>query len=172
MSFSRSVAAHYEEKGAIVWLAFFLESVAALTLFILMLITCMDVAGRYFFNNALDGATELTELGLALIVFAEMPVISWRGGHVIVDILDRTFSSTVLKVLALLSSIVISGSFYVLGVQMFKLAERSIQRDEVSELLRIPTGYIIEYIALMSWFTAATMISYGIYRQLKQVHPA
>lgn len=172
MSFSRSVAAHYEEKGAIVWLAFFLESIAALTLLALMLITCFDVVGRYFFNNALDGATELTELGLAILVFAEMPVISWRSGHVIVDILDRALSSTVLKVLALVSSIVISGSFYVLGLQLFMLADRAMQRDEVSELLRIPTGHVIEYIALMSWFTAATMISYGIYRQLKLTHHA
>ncbi|WP_086481469.1 TRAP transporter small permease [Oceanospirillum sanctuarii] len=166
MSFSRSVAAHYDEKGPIVWLAFFLESVAALTLFGLMLVTCFDVGGRYFLGNALDGATELTEIGLAILVFAEMPVITWRSGHVIVDILDRMLSSVAIRILGLLSALIISGSFSVLGIQIYKLAERSLRRDEITELLQLPTGYIITFIAIMSWLTAATMISYGVYQQL------
>lgn len=166
MSFSRSVAAHYDEKGPIIWLAFFLESVAAITLFGLMLVTCFDVSGRYFLGNALDGATELTEIGLAILIFAEMPVITWRSGHVIVDILDRMLSSLTLKILGMVSSLIISGSLYVLGLKIYHLAERSLRRDEVTELLQLPTGYLIEFIAIMSWITAATMISYGIYQQL------
>ena len=88
MTFSAWIAAHYEEKGPVAWLAFFLELIAAVTLFLLMLLTCADVFGRYFLDNAVDGTTELTEMGIAILVFAEMPVITWRGGHVVVDILD------------------------------------------------------------------------------------
>ena len=88
MSFSAWLSTHYEEEGLVKWLAFFLEVVAALTLFALMILTCTDVLGRYLFNNALDGASELTEICIAIIVFAEMPIITWRGGHVVVDIID------------------------------------------------------------------------------------
>ena len=166
MSLSAWITAHYEEKGPVVWLAFFLELVAAITLFFMMMLTCADVFGRYFLDNAVDGATELTEMSLAILVFAEMPVITWRGGHVVVDILDRVLGSTVIKVLGLLSALLISTSLYFLAVRIHELAVRSNSRGEVTEFLQVPVGYIVEYIAIMSWATAALMISYGIYRLL------
>ena len=166
MTFSAWLAAHYEEKGPVAWLAFFLELIAALTLFFLMMLTCADVFGRYFLGNAVDGATELTEMGIAILVFAEMPVITWRGGQVVVDILDRWMSNTVLKVLGLISAFLISTSLYFLAERILYLANRSFRREEVTEYLQWPVGYIIEYVGIMSWVTAGAMITYGVYRQL------
>ena len=166
MAFSAWITAHYGEKGPVAWLAFFLELIAAVTLFFLMVLTCADVFGRYFLDNAVDGTTELTEMGIAILVFAEMPVITWRGGHVVVDILDRMMGSTLIKILGLLSALVISTSMYFLAVRIYELAARSFRRGEVTEYLQMPVGYIVEYIAYMSWATAALMITYGIYRLL------
>jgi len=166
MSLCAWITAHYEEQGPVKWLAFALEMIAATTLLLLMLLTCSDVFGRYFLSNSIDGTTELTEIALAILIFAEMPVITWRGGHVVVDILDRLMGNTVIKLLELLSAFLISSSLYFLAVQIFFLAERSFRRDEVTEFLRLPTGLIVEYIAYMSWITAATMITYGVYRLL------
>lgn len=155
---------HYEERGPVIWLAFFLEMIAALTLFFLMVLTCVDVVGRYFFGDSVNGATELTEIGIAILVFAEMPIITWRGGHVVVDVLDRIFGSIIIKVLGILSAFLISTSLYFLAIRIFELAERSLRREEVTEYLQIPVGYSVEYIAVMSWVTALAMITYGIYR--------
>ncbi|MBY4678140.1 TRAP transporter small permease [Marinobacterium arenosum] len=166
MAFSAWLTAHYEEKGPVKWLAFSLELVAAVTLFLLMLLTCADVIGRYFFDNSVDGTTELTEIGIAILIFAEMPVITWRGGHVVVDVLDRMLGSTMLKVLGLLSAFLISTSLYFLAVRIYELAERSLRREEVTEYLLIPVGLVVQYIAVMSWITAGAMITYGVYRLL------
>ncbi|RTE65740.1 TRAP transporter small permease [Amphritea opalescens] len=166
MTFSAWVTAHYEEKGPVIWLAFFLELIAAVTLFLLMMLTCADVFGRYFLSNSVDGTTELTEMAIAIMVFAEMPVITWRGGHVVVDILDRMMGSTLIKILGLVAAFLMSTSLYFLAVRIFELAERSLRRSEVTEFLQFPTGYVVEYIAIMSWITAALMISYGVYRLL------
>lgn len=158
------VAEHYEEKGPVKWLAFFLEACAALVLFALMTLTCMDVIGRYFFGNAVDGAVELTEIGLAILVFAEMPIVTWRAGHVVVDILDSFISNKVMRVLGLLSALLISGGLYFLAERMFYLGDRSLGRGVVTEYLEIPVGYIVQYIAVMSYATAALMLTYGVYR--------
>lgn len=158
------VAEHYEEKGPVAWLAFFLEACAALVLFALMTLTCMDVIGRYFFDNAINGAVELTEIGLAVIVFSQMPIVTWRGGHVVVDLLDSSLSNTLLRVLGLLSALLISGGLYFLAERMFYLGARSLRRGVVTEYLELPVGYIVQYIAVMSYATAALMITYGAYR--------
>lgn len=166
MELSAWLSAHYEEKGPVVWLAFFLEVIAAVTLFFLMVLTCADVFGRYFLNNAVDGTTELTEMGIAIIVFAEMPIVTWRGGHVVVDILDKMIGSKLIKILGLISAFLMSTSLYFLAVRIYELAARSHRRGEITEFLQMPVGYIVEYIAFMSWATAAAMITYGIYRLL------
>jgi TRAP-type C4-dicarboxylate transport system permease small subunit len=166
-SLSAWVNHRYNEIGPIKWLAFLLELIAATTLLFVMLITCADVVGRYLFNNSIDGVTELTEIGLAVMIFAEMPIITWRGGHVVVDILDRLLGVMAVKVLGLIAALVIATSFYGVGLRIFELAERALRRGVVTEYLGMPTGYIIQYIAVMSWFTALGVITYGVYRQLK-----
>jgi len=163
MSFSAWLSTHYDEKGLVKWLAFFLEVIAALTLLILMLLTCTDVLGRYLFDNSLDAASELTEVCIAVLVFAEMPIITWRGGHVVVDILDRFIGKTVIKVLGLLSIFVMSSSLYYVAHRIFYIGERSIRRGEESEYLAMPMGHVVQYIAIMSWVTAGAVITYGIY---------
>lgn len=168
MALTAWVNAHYEEQGPVVWLAFALELIAAVTLFFLMALTCADVIGRYFFADAVDGTTELTEMAIAVLVFAEMPVVTWRGGHVVVDILDRWLGSRMIQILGLVSVLLISGSLYFLAVRIWELAARSIRRGEVTEYLQVPVGYVVEYIAIMSWITAAAMLTYGAYRLISQ----
>ena len=163
MLFSAWLSTHYEEKGLVKWIAFFLEVIAAITLLILMLLTCTDVLGRYLFDNSLDAASELTEICIAVLVFAEMPIITWRGGHVVVDILDRFIGDKVIKALGLLSILVMSSSLYYVAHRIFYIGERSIRRGEESEYLAIPMGHVVQYIAIMSWVTAGSVITYGIY---------
>lgn len=105
-------------------------------------------------------------MGIAILVFAELPVVTWRGGHVVVDILDKALGNRVIKALGLVSAFLMSTSLYFLAVRIYELAERSIRREEVTEYLQMPVGYIVEYIAIMSWVTAGAMITYGVYRLL------
>lgn len=164
MSLRIWVDTRYEEEGIVAWIAFVLEAIAVIVLFSLMVMTCLDVGGRYLFNNSIDGSIELTRIGLAILVFAAMPVITWRGAQIIVDLIDGFLSHKVIKYLSLFSALLISSSLYFVALRIFELAERSLRREVVTEFLEIPEGYIIYYIAIMSWVTAAMMITHGIRR--------
>lgn len=164
MHFSTWLHSHYKEKGPVLWLAFALEALAALVLVLLMLLTCADVVGRYFFSNAVDGAVEMTEIAIAVIVFAEIPVITWRGTHVVVDIMDNFFGQAWVKLLESLSAVVITAALYFLGERIFVEAARSLRRNEVTEHLQLPIGYVIQYIGVMCWIAAAGTLTWGIYR--------
>ena len=167
MSIKGWIDKHYPEPNIYRWVGVVLDGISATVLFLLMGLTCVDVVGRYLFNNSINGAFELTQMGLAIMVFAQMPLITWRGSHVVVDLLDHILGSRIVKILGIFSVFIISSSFYFLAIRIYELAERSLRRGEVSEYLKIPTGYLTEYIAIMSWITAACMLTYGAYRVLK-----
>jgi len=161
---SQWVEKHYPEPNIYRWIGLTLEGIAATVLLLLVLLTCFDVAGRYLFNNSIDGAVELTQIGLAIMVFAQMPVITWRGSHVVVDLLDHILGNRIVKILGIFSVFIVSTSFYFLAVRIYQLAERSLRRGELTEYLGLPAGHIAQYIAVMSWITAAGMLTYGAYR--------
>ena len=62
--------------------------IAAGVIFCLMLLTCVDVIGRYFLNKPLWGGFELTEMLLAALIFAGLPLTTLRNEHVVVDLFD------------------------------------------------------------------------------------
>lgn len=162
MSFKQWLNEHYEERGPMRWLAFFLELISSCVLFALMMLTCIDVLGRYLFNSPVRGGTELTEFALAIIVFSVLPVVTWRGGQIVVDLIDVWLSPFILKVLAWVAAVLMSGSLYFLAWRIFELGERNLRRGVVTEFLSMPTGYLIIYIAIFSWLTAAGLLAYKL----------
>ena len=63
--------------------------VAAALLFAMMLLTFVDVVGRYLFDQSVVGAFEITEIMMALLIFAGLPLVVRREEHVTVDLADR-----------------------------------------------------------------------------------
>lgn len=162
MSFKQWLNEHYEERGPMQWLAFLFELISSCVLFALMILTCVDVLGRYFFNSPVRGGTELTEFALAIIVFSVLPVVTWRGGQIVVDLIDIWLSPFVLRVLAWVAAVLMSGSLYFLAWRIFELGERNLRRGVVTEFLSMPTGYLVIYIAVFSWITAAALLAYQL----------
>ena len=71
-----------------------LGTIAAALMFCLMLLTCVDVVGRYFFNKPVTGGFELTEMLLAALIFAGLPLVTLRGDHITVDLFDPVTTLT------------------------------------------------------------------------------
>ncbi|MBJ3776451.1 TRAP transporter small permease [Acuticoccus mangrovi] len=59
-----------------------LTAIAGALLMAMMLLTVVDVIGRYVFSAPVPGAFEATEIMLALVVFAGLPLVTGRGEHV------------------------------------------------------------------------------------------
>ncbi|MGI9509960.1 MAG: TRAP transporter small permease, partial [Geminicoccaceae bacterium] len=75
-----------------IWAARGLLGVAAVLLFAMLALTCVDVIGRYLLNAPINGKTELTRFMMAGLIASALPVISAGGGHISVDLFDRFFS--------------------------------------------------------------------------------
>jgi TRAP-type C4-dicarboxylate transport system permease small subunit len=137
---------------------------AAATLFVLMMMTFLDVLLRSIANNPIESATELTRLFMAIIVFSSLPTVSWKGQNIVVDLLDPLFS----RRLALIRDIAVDlvCGFVLLwpAKRVWDLAERARSYGDVTEYLHMPQHYIAWYIAVFSFATALTFIVRGLAR--------
>ena len=68
------------------WVSRFISSLAALVLFFIVLVTCVDVIGRYFFNAPLYAGSELVQVSMAGVIFLSLPVMFFRHEHIVVDL--------------------------------------------------------------------------------------
>lgn len=155
---------HATEKGPIKWLVLFLQAISALTLFTLMMVTCVDVVGRYVFNSPLTGSTELTEIAVGIVVFSVVPIISWRNDHIVVDLLDPLFPPLSRLIRSIIINICISIALFYLGNRIIVLGERSLSYGEVTEYLEIPSGWMMYFMGYVCWITAFMIVTLGIYR--------
>ncbi len=113
-----------------------LQGLAVLLLLALMMVTVVDVVGRYFLNAPLSGAFEMTELILGALVFVSLPMVSRAGAHVEVDLLVSLLPARINKKLeqfsALVSALVLVGFSWrlgVLGVQQMDDGARSVSLE-------------------------------------------
>jgi TRAP-type mannitol/chloroaromatic compound transport system permease small subunit len=64
--------------------------ISGVLVFVLMALTVVDVAGRYFFNQALQGSVEISEVLLLVITVLSVAGTQRVGGHVGMDVfIDR-----------------------------------------------------------------------------------
>lgn len=75
-----------------------LAALACLILFAMMLLTFVDVIGRYLFLSPLPAAYEIVSLMMPAIIFCVLPVTVMREGHVTVDLLDALIPGAVARI--------------------------------------------------------------------------
>jgi TRAP-type C4-dicarboxylate transport system permease small subunit len=139
-----------------------LELGAALVLMALMVMTCVDVAGRELANAPLNGATELTRLMLGALVFLALPVASWRDEHIVVDLLDNVFPAGLARVRQLVVNVIAAVALAAVTVRAWHFANRSVEFGDVTEFLHLPVAPVIYLIAVLSGLTAVVLLLNGV----------
>lgn len=136
--------------------------VAAGALFVMMLLTFGDVIMRSAFGRPIEAATELTRMLMALTVFAILPLLSWRGGHITVDLIDQLLPARAVRYLDALASLACGALLYWPALRCAALAERARDYGDVTEYLTIPTFYLAWFITASAWLTATVLVARGL----------
>ncbi len=139
-----------------------LEVASAVVLVGLTSLTCVDVAGRELANAPLNGATELTRLALAALVFCALPVATWRDQHIVVDLLDGVFPRRLVGIRQLVVNLIAAAALGAVAVRAWKFAGRSAEYGDVTEYLHLPVAPIVYLIAGLSALTALLMLLNGV----------
>ena len=132
------------------WLIAVPEGVSAVVLFALMAMTCADVIGRELLGAPLDGATELTQLMLGLIVFAILPSVCIREEHVSVDLLDIWYPERLVPLRQAVLNAIMAVALAFVAWRVWIIADLTAEYGDATEFLEIKLAPITYFIAALS----------------------
>lgn len=130
---------------------------AGLVLFCLIGVTCVDVAGRYFFSAPLRGAFELTEILLAALVFMALPLTTERREHIEVDLVDFALSAQKQRWLSAFAGLFSAALLATLAWRLASHAASVFEDGAITNALSVPLapfGFLAAFSCLVSAFIA------------------
>jgi len=129
---------------------------SAVVLFLMMMITAVDVAGRYLFNKPIAGGFELTEILLAALIYCGLPLVSARREHIVIDTFDPLFSRQLKRGLDMVAEVVCAAALAGVGLLIFIRANRVAEYGDTTSVLKLPLAPVVYVMAVM--ITVAALI--------------
>lgn len=133
-----------------------LSTLAGTMIFIMMVVTTVDVIGRDVFNLPLFGAFEMTEILMGLVIFAGMPITTAAREHITVNFLESVVSRRVRCVQAALGDVLCGAVAAVMAWRIYIRGLGLIEAHETTMMLGVSRGYIA--IAMAVLLAAAALV--------------
>jgi len=147
-----------EEIRSARWALRVLQSAAGALLFAMMVLTFVDVWGRYIFNSPLSGAFEVTELMMATLIFAGLPLVTVQREHVSVDLLDFWMPRGVQFVRDSLVNLVCAGMLAVLSYRLWLKAVEQVSYGDQTAALQIPVAPVTFFMCFSTALSCAALL--------------
>jgi TRAP-type C4-dicarboxylate transport system permease small subunit len=142
------------------WLLRPLAWLGAALVFAMMALTFVDVVGRYLFNAPVKGSAEATELMLAVIVFAGLPLAAAAREHIRIDLLEHVLSERAKRRQAVFGFTVIVTAFVA-----WRLALRAAELGRLGDLsshLGFPLAWLAWFLAAASAIAVAVFVAVAV----------
>jgi TRAP-type C4-dicarboxylate transport system permease small subunit len=132
-----------------------LAAVAGSLLFAMMLLTFVDVVMRYLFNAPVKGGFEVTEMMMAVLIFAGLPLVSRKNEHVTIDAFDRFFPASLRRVLHVIIQLICAATLVGMAWLLYRKAGNFAEIGDITQTLKFP---IAPFVYLMAGLTLATAV--------------
>jgi len=134
------------ERGVGLLLVLLLSAMVALTF--------TDVVGRRLFNTPVFGAHDLTEHLMALIIFAGLPLLTARRGHLSVDLFDRWLLQPGWRPWHKAVDVLIAAVLGLIAWEYTLAVPEAQAINEVSPALTIPRSWMYAFMAFTTALSA------------------
>lgn len=131
----------------------------AVCLFILMLLTTLDVIGRYFFNEPLPGAFEMTELLMVLVIFGALPIVTEQRRHIVVDVLDFAFPERMRRARHFATNALSAAALAATLPHLWAKVTAMLSYGEVTAILGIPVVPLAMFVFVCTALTSTVFLA-------------
>jgi len=142
---------------------------AAFVMFVMMLVTLVDVVGRDLFSAPLPGGFEVTELLLAALIFLGLPMVTAENAHVDVDLLDSTVPEFLKPLQNIVIGLVNVIAFGVLSWMLWKFALRTYRYEDTTAILEIPFAGLVFLMAICCTLSTIALVWMLLFKRGKKL---
>jgi TRAP-type C4-dicarboxylate transport system permease small subunit len=121
----------------------------------LMMLTVVNIVGRWLFDTPLQGAVELTEIGMVAIVFMGLAYAQVRDDHIRVDLLYQQLGARGRSVLDLFAALVSLATVALMSWRLWVYAGQLGASGRTTSALRIPLFWV-------AWIAVAGGVIYAV----------
>lgn len=129
---------------------------ACLILFCMMALTFVDVVARYLANRSVPGSFEITEIMMAVLIFAGLPLVSRRGEHVTVDLIDHFVGAQLRRAHRAVVEFVSGALLLGLAILLWDKAQQSAGYGDTTTVLEIKLAPFVY--AMMAFLLLAGVV--------------
>jgi TRAP-type C4-dicarboxylate transport system permease small subunit len=143
-----------------------LENISSVAIAIMMVLTFVDVIGRYIFHSPVFGAGEMISSLLAIVIFAGLGVTNARDDHIVVELIDSQIRRMAPR---LYDAVIQLFSVLAMGLIAFVLCEHALtsyHQEARTYVLEIPLFLTTGLVALLAFVSTLSMIA-GIYLRMQ-----
>jgi TRAP-type C4-dicarboxylate transport system permease small subunit len=97
------------------------------------------------------------------MVFMAFPLVSWQEENICVDLLDNYFPSKWISLRQIIINLICACSLILVAATNWKLAGRSLEYEEVTEILELPLGYVTYLISITGFVGGALTLFNAVY---------
>ncbi|MDH4192223.1 MAG: TRAP transporter small permease [Betaproteobacteria bacterium] len=135
-----------------------LSYLAAATLFGLMMVTCVDVVARYILNTPITGSFEITEILLAALIFAGLPLVTLKGDHVTVDLFDTITPNWLFRIQHIFACAISVVCTAFLSYRLWIRAENMYAAGETTAELKFTVAWLTYSMSLLMALSACALL--------------
>ena len=115
--------------------------VAGAALLAMVLVTVVDVVGRYFLGKPVTSGHALVQSLVFIVVFLGLPLLSSIRGYMQVELLDEALPATLARIREWLIDAAAAACLAAFGLQFLWQGRYYSYRGEFIEMLEIPLGW-------------------------------
>ncbi len=135
-----------------------LGSATALILACIMLLTCVDVAGRYVFSEPVPGALEVTELMMGALIFASLPLVTLRNQQVTIDLFAHLIPSFLRPALHALVQLASGLCMGVIAWRLWVKGGQMIEQGDTTAVLQLKVWPLVYFMSVLAAVTAVILL--------------
>lgn len=145
------------------WLLDILKWIVSLLLCAMMMITFVDVIGRYVLNSPIFGAAEMIQFLLAGTVFSGLVLVSHEDKHVAVELFAPAIRARIPRLHDLIVVLFSVAGLLVIGVELSRITLHALEIGRLTIVLEWPIAVVSGPSAIFC-FAAAVVQALWLFR--------
>ena len=141
------------------WVFWILGGFAGVVLAALMVVTVVDVIGRYLFNAPLPGSFEVTKIMMAALIFAALPAVSRFEQHITIDLLDGITPRRLVRFRQIAINLICAIALAILCWRLWIYAVQTAEFGDVTDYLQLPRAPVVFYMSIFSGLGAIVLFA-------------